>query len=292
MRAENAVIMAAGTSSRFAPLSYEKPKGLITVKGEVLIERQIRQLKEAGIDDICIVTGYKAEEFHYLSSEFGVMFRHNADYETRNNNASIKAVEDILSNTYVCSADNYFSENPFTRENDCAYYAAVYSDGPTKEWCLGTDKDGWINRVTVGGENAWYMLGHTFWDSSFCSAFTEILDSIYDEPETAGKLWETIYMEHLDVLHMKIRKYPPDMIFEFDTLDELREFDTSYIDDTGSGILKDIAGELGVQERDLTHITCLKDEKTAEAVGFTFAAGGRRAVRKYTYLYDSGLREN
>ena len=46
-KVENAIIMAAGLSSRFAPLSYEKPKALITVKGEVLIERQIRQLKEA-----------------------------------------------------------------------------------------------------------------------------------------------------------------------------------------------------------------------------------------------------
>lgn len=67
MKVDNAVIMAAGTSSRFAPLSYEKPKGLINVKGEVLIERQIRQLKEAGINEIYIVTGYKAEEFQYLS---------------------------------------------------------------------------------------------------------------------------------------------------------------------------------------------------------------------------------
>ena len=46
---DNAVIMAAGTSSRCAPLSYEMPKALITVKGEVLIERQIRQLQEAGV---------------------------------------------------------------------------------------------------------------------------------------------------------------------------------------------------------------------------------------------------
>ena len=40
---DNAVILAAGTSSRFAPLSWERPKALIPVKGEILIERQIRQ---------------------------------------------------------------------------------------------------------------------------------------------------------------------------------------------------------------------------------------------------------
>lgn len=48
-KVDNAIIMAAGTSSRFAPLSYELPKALITVKGEVLIERQIKKLQMAGI---------------------------------------------------------------------------------------------------------------------------------------------------------------------------------------------------------------------------------------------------
>lgn len=43
-RVENAIILAAGLSSRFAPISYEKPKGLLKVRGEVLIERQIEQL--------------------------------------------------------------------------------------------------------------------------------------------------------------------------------------------------------------------------------------------------------
>ena len=46
-RVKNAIIMAAGMSSRFAPLSYEIPKGLLQVKGERLIEREIRQLQEA-----------------------------------------------------------------------------------------------------------------------------------------------------------------------------------------------------------------------------------------------------
>lgn len=65
-KVDNAIIMAAGTSSRFVPLSYELPKALITVKGEVLIERQIRQLKEAGINEIVVVTGYKKELLYYL----------------------------------------------------------------------------------------------------------------------------------------------------------------------------------------------------------------------------------
>lgn len=284
---ENAVIMAAGTSSRFAPLSYERPKGLITVKGEVLIERQIRQLKERGINDITAVTGYKAEEFQYLKDKFGIRLVNNLSYKTRNNNASIKVVEGILSNTYICSADNYFNQNPFELEVDSAYYAAVYSAGPTKEWCMEADADGWIKKVTIGGENAWYMLGHTFWNEKFSSAFRTILDEVYDDPETADKLWEDIYIEHLDQLQMKIRKYPANYIFEFDTLDELRLFDENYIHNTHSHILKSLASKLGVTEGDIIHINCLKDADSTEAIGFTFDAGGHH----YSYLYDGGLRD-
>ena len=63
MKVDNAIIMAAGTSSRFAPLSFERPKALIEVRGEILIERKIRQLRKAGIEEIVIITGYMAEQF-------------------------------------------------------------------------------------------------------------------------------------------------------------------------------------------------------------------------------------
>ena len=69
------------------------------------------------------MTGYKAEQFSYLADKYGVVLRHNPYYETRNNNASIKVVEDILKNTYICSADNYFLENPFENVVNEAYYS-------------------------------------------------------------------------------------------------------------------------------------------------------------------------
>ena len=101
-RVENAVIMAAGLSSRFAPLSYERPKGVLKVRGEVLVERQIRQLKEAGIDDIAVVVGYMKEQFFYLEDAFGVDIVVNEDYATRNNNSTIHKGAGRLGNTYIC----------------------------------------------------------------------------------------------------------------------------------------------------------------------------------------------
>ena len=95
-RVGNAVILAAGLSSRFAPISYEKPKGLLRVRGEVLVERQIRQLQEAGIDDIAVVVGYKKEQFFYLEDRFGVSIVVNEEYAERNNHSSLMVVADRL----------------------------------------------------------------------------------------------------------------------------------------------------------------------------------------------------
>lgn len=281
---DNAVIMAAGTSSRFAPLSYELPKALITVKGEILIERQIRQLRQAGIKDIYVVTGYKAEMFGYLKEKAGVTLIHNPDYLSRNNNASIYAVKDILKNTYICSADNYFSENPFEKEVPESYYAAVYADGQTKEWCIQYDENDTITDVCIGGKDAWYMLGHVFFSEDFSKKFIDILCKEYDRPETADLLWESIYINHLKELDMKIRKYSSDVIFEFDTLDELRCFDESYKDNTHSHIIKSVAEKLSCKEKDITDVTSYKD-KTNEASGFEFICKGK----KYTYSYDEKI---
>jgi CTP:phosphocholine cytidylyltransferase-like protein len=279
----NAILMAAGTSSRFAPLSYELPKALITIKGEILIERQISQLKAAGIYQIIVVAGYKKEQFYYLEDKFDVIVVDNDDYNLRNNNSSIYAVRDYLNNSYICSADNYFTRNPFEKEVDDSYYAALYANGETDEWCIKEDKDGYINHVQIGGRDSWYMLGHVFWNESFSKRFVDILIREYDLPQTKDLLWEAIYMNHLDELKLKIRRYDSDFIFEFDTLEELRLFDSSYLDNSGSKILEKISKELQCNESQITNIVALKAVNRQEAIGFSFICN----ERKYKYDYNA-----
>ena len=279
----NAILMAAGTSSRFAPLSYELPKALITIKGEILIERQISQLKAAGIEQIIVVAGYKKEQFYYLEDIFDVMVVDNDDYNIRNNNSSIYAVRDYLNNSYICSADNYFTRNPFEKEVDDSYYAALYANGETDEWCIKEDEDGYINHVQIGGRDSWYMLGHVFWNESFSKKFVDILIREYDLPQTKDLLWEAIYMNYLDELKLKIRRYDSDFIFEFDTLEELRLFDSSYLDNSGSKILERISKELQCNESQITNIVALKAINRQEAIGFSFICN----ERKYQYDYNA-----
>ena len=246
----NAVIMAAGMSTRFAPLSYEKPKGLWKVKGEILIEREIRQLKEAGITDITVVVGYKKEQFFYLEEKFGVEIVVNEDYYRYNNSSTLMCVLDKLSDTYICSSDNYFMDNVFLGEPSHAYYAAVYAAGETEEYCLSTDAGGRITGVEIGGGDSWYMIGHVFFDSNFSKRFKEILRKEYDKPEVREQLWENLYMKHLDELDMRIRKYEADRVLEFDTLDEICRFDPKFIDSIDPKLLDKIRLDLNCGTED------------------------------------------
>lgn len=268
-RVNNAVIMAAGTSSRFAPLSYETPKGLLKVKGEVLIEREIRQLKEAGIDDITVVVGYMKEKFFYLESRFGVKIVINEDYYKFNNTSTLIRVTDRLSNTYICSSDNYFVDNVFEPYVYRAYYSAVYSEGRTEEYCMFCDRKDLITKVTVGGSDAWYMLGHVYFDRAFSEKFVQILTEEYAYLETREHLWESLYMKHTSELKMYIRRYDGDRVKEFDSLDELREFDPEYINNADSRILKNICRVLNCEIRDIVNIEAIKAGLTNTSFKFT-----------------------
>lgn len=259
---DNAVIMAAGLSSRFAPISYERPKGLLKVRGEVLVERQIRQLHEAGITDIVVVVGYKKEAFYYLEDEFGVKVVINPHFADRNNNESLYLVRELLGNTYVCSSDDYFVENPFERHVWGAYYAAEWSEGDTQEWCLSLGARDRITGVTVGGSHAWYMVGHAYFDRAFSRRFAQILENEHDRPETADKLWEQLYVDHIDELDMRVRRYDPPIIHEFDSLDELRDFDPLFLENVDSEIFDNIVAVLGCDISEIHDVYPLKQGLT------------------------------
>ena len=272
-KVDNAIIMAAGLSSRFAPISYEKPKGLLQVRGEVLIERQIRQLQEAGINNITVVVGYKKEFFFYLENKFGVSIVVNDEYASRNNNGSLMRVRDRLSNTYICSSDDYFTVNPFEPYVYEAYYSAQYADGETKEWCLKTGPQDRITGVTIGGRDSWYMLGHVYFDRTFSSRFSKILESEYHRDETKGKLWEELYIDHIKELSMTMRKYPDGVIHEFDSLDELRDFDPNFIENVDTEIFNNIARVLSCSKREIRDVYPLKQGLTNLSCHFRTDSG-------------------
>ena len=66
----NAIILAAGEGKRLHPLTLTKPKCMVELFGKPILERQLSIFKKCGIDDICIVTGFKSELINYPNVDY------------------------------------------------------------------------------------------------------------------------------------------------------------------------------------------------------------------------------
>ena len=168
-KVRNAIILAAGMTSDNNPIARNIPKGLFIVKGEVLIERLIKQLKFAGIENIYVVVGFRMDQFFYLEEKYGVRLVPNSTYLSRNNNGSIYCVRQKLGNSYIIPNDEYFETNVFCKYEYNSYYAVVRSESKSKEAFVRLDDTDRITGVYKGGDSGWTMLGHSYlyWSSFF-----------------------------------------------------------------------------------------------------------------------------
>jgi choline kinase len=64
-----AIILSAGQGKRLLPLTAERPKCAVIIHGKPMIEWQIDELIKCGVEDICVVLGYKAEKVEKLLDE-------------------------------------------------------------------------------------------------------------------------------------------------------------------------------------------------------------------------------
>lgn len=231
-RTHNAIILAAGASSRFVPYSLERPKALWPYRGEILLERQIRQLREAGIQEILLVTGHQAEAYQELANTYGLECVYNPLYETHNNLSSLACVADRLHNSYICSVDNYFEHNPFEPYVQTPYYATQRVTGQTEEWCVSTLDSGRISAIEIGGRDSLILCGHVRIDESFAQALRPHLLAAAVDPNCTHCYWEDVWLQHLEDLTLYARIYSSEEIQEFDSLQDILQSDPSYWENT------------------------------------------------------------
>lgn len=122
-----AVILAAGYGSRMYPLAQDIPKCLLTIKGETWLGRQLRILKNCGIKDITVITGFHQEKIVELYGE-EVSIRYNPHYEITSTIFSLWIARDLLNDdALILSADIIFTEKPIRTllANDNSYCLIV-----------------------------------------------------------------------------------------------------------------------------------------------------------------------
>ena len=83
------VILAAGMAKRLRPLTDTKPKCLLEVGKRTVLERTVDAMRQAGIQEFLVVTGYRGEMIReFLTTrypQFTIHYMDNVDYEHNNN---------------------------------------------------------------------------------------------------------------------------------------------------------------------------------------------------------------
>ena len=82
-----ALILAAGLGTRLAPLTNDRPKAMVPVNGKPILVKQLENLLENGVEDIVVMTGYRADAMkREIEPRFpGVTLIEIPEYATTNN---------------------------------------------------------------------------------------------------------------------------------------------------------------------------------------------------------------
>lgn len=216
----NAIILAAGMGTRLRPLTNDRPKCLVEVLGEPLIERQIRFLHEAEIKEIVLVSGYKAERLEFLKEKYGVIIVENSQYDTCNNIYSLFVSQQYFSDTYILEGDVYLKENCFLTAPQQSTYFAPFRENFTREWELRVDEKKQLIDIVPGNGSGYIMSGVSYWTAADAALIKRELAAILLQEDYTNLFWDEIPLRQHKAMNICVQPYQS--LYEIDTERELR----------------------------------------------------------------------
>ena len=230
-KVRKAIIIAAGFGSRLAPVTLDTPKPLVKVNGVRIIDTLLDALYAKDIKNITIVVGYKKEQFKQLLDKYPTLkFIENPIYNESNNISSVYAARDIIDRCYICEADLIVS-NPkvITKYQYCSNYLGAYVS-ETDDWCF-FKKKGYIDRVAIGGENCWHMIGISYWNEEDSKKLREDVVKVFNSRGGKEKYWDNVPLTVCRKdFKIEVRDCKKSNVTEIDNYSELVIIDPSYKD--------------------------------------------------------------
>ena len=269
----NAIILAAGFGMRMVPINLSTPKAFLEVNGEKLIERIIRQLKEAGVQDITVVVGFMKDSFEYLIDEYGVDLVYNPEFASANNIRSLGLVLSRLSNTYIIPCDIWCDRNPFRRNELYSWY--MVSDLIDEESTVRVNRK--MELVTVSEDEPGNgMIGISYLLAEDAAAFRARMEELLSGGKHDDAFWETALYDR-DRMFIRARVVHSSDAVEINTYEQLRELD-SHSNQLKSDAIRTIAEALDCREQDVKEITVLKKGMTNRS--FLFSVNGTKYIMR------------
>ena len=278
LKVENAIILAAGGSDISPKSVYSMPKGLYVKNGETLIERQIRQLQEVGIYDITVVVGYKQEMYFFLEEKYNVTLEINPDLK-KNNIYSLYIARNHLGSTYICNCDNYFEDNPFSSYEYDSYHATVYKEDAYNELLVRKNQSGRILEVYSGARSGECIYGHAYVDRELSRRLVKYMNEEIGDFRISALFWEEFIYRHIDNLDMFVRQYDEEFLHEFDSIQEIQNIESLFLENVSGKINKKICEVLKCDAEEIGNIVIL--QKGLTNVLFTFEVRGEKYIFRY-----------
>ena len=254
---QRAIILAAGFGMRMVPINTEIPKGLMEVKGEVLIERMIRHLHEVGITDIQVVVGFMKERYEYLIDEFQVKLVVNSEYQVKNNLHSLSKVKSSLDKTYIIPCDIWSEENPFSDFEPYSWYMVTNEQSIESTVRVNRKRELVMIDETEEGNQ---MIGLCYVMGEEAKLVQEKLQEFAKKPSYDHEFWEcTLQDKNKWIIPSKV--VGSEQIIEINTYEQLREIDgnSANLQTDAISIIQDC---FNVEVDEIKNITVLKKGMT------------------------------
>ena len=254
---QRAIILAAGFGMRMVPINTEIPKGLMEVKGEVLIERMIRHLHEVGITDIQVVVGFMKERYEYLIDEFQVKLVVNSEYQVKNNLHSLSKVKSSLDKTYIIPCDIWSEENPFSDFEPYSWYMVTNEQSIESTVRVNRKRELVMIDETEEGNQ---MIGLSYVMGEEATLIQEKLQEFSKKSSYDHEFWEcTLQDKNKWIIPSKVVNSK--QLIEINTYEQLREIDgnSANLQTDAISIIQDC---FNVEVDEIKNITVLKKGMT------------------------------
>jgi len=259
---KRAIILAAGYGIRMVPINTEIPKGLLKVRGDILIERLIRQLHEVGVDEIIVVVGYMKESYEYLIDAYGATLVVNMEYSSKNNFYSLSLVSHLLESAYILPCDLWCKDNPFQAHELHSWY--LITDEKKRLSTLRVGRNGMLLPTKEGG-NA--MMGIAFIHKDEAEGLKNKLEEFVREGTRDDAYWEeALFSNPFPSVQAKVANHGS--LIEINTYEQLRAIDSTS-DSLASDAINTICTILGVKEGEIYDISVMKKGMTNRSFLFT-----------------------
>lgn len=270
---QSAIILAAGYGMRMVPINMETPKGLIEVKGETLVERLIRQLREVHVNKIYVVVGFLKEKYEYLIDQYGVELIINGEYSSKNNLHSLSLAEDYIGNSYIVPCDIWCRTNPFSDRELYTWY--MVSRAKNIESNVKANRKMQLCRI-ADKEHGNQMIGISYIDKEEAEEFKKGLRVLDHDMRYNNAFWEEALLTN-DKIMIWAKIMEDSEVVEINTYEQLRELDSNS-DQLKAEVLDLIGKVLQVSSAEIRNISIMKKGMTNRS--FLFECDKKRYIMR------------